>query len=558
MRKSVLFISVLLGIALLFCGCSKKEDRAVAKVGGEAITAGELDERMQGKIYPSAEEDLAARQNTLGNLIDEKLMIMGAIDLKLDEDPEFATKTKMVERNALLERLYKVEIMDKAIPTEEEIKAHYDRLGWEIKASHILVETEVSAQEVLQKLSEGAAFAKLAEEMSIDPGTKIKGGDLGYFSWGKMVSPFQDTAFVMEIGAISKPVETRFGWHIIRVDDRRELDKPPYEEEKPRIERALGGQKSKQLSKDYIEELKEKADVQIDPETEQMLLNHLLADKWSPGEYTEEELSMTLLTFKDGEWTVETFLAELENIPPMYRPRVKDHKDLEDLLKNVLTGLLLEKRAYKMGLQNDKEIVERVRKERDNVLLTLFREQAVLQDTTVTEQEIETYYNEHIDDYTILEQVKVLEIQLASEEDANKVLSQLRMGADFTKLAQEKSTRSWAAKKGGDLGWLDKRRYPNVSGAALEMRVGELGGPIQDGPRYSVIKVLDKKPAQPKLIADVRPTISNILLTAKKNDALKVWMDNAKAEKGVEIFEDVLQSTVTSVPKETKEPEEES
>jgi len=553
MRKSVLFISVLLGIALLFSGCSKKEDRAVAKVGGEVITVGELEARMQGKTYRSAEEDLAARQNVLGGLIDENLMIMGAIDLKLDEDPEFATKTKMVERNALLELLYKVEIMEKAKPTEEEIKALYDRQGWEIKASHILLETEVSAQDVLQKLSEGADFGKLAEEMSTDPGTKIKGGDLGYFTWGKMVSPFQDTAFVMEIGAISKPVETRFGWHVIRVDDRREIDKQPYEEEKERIERSLSGQKSKELSKEYIDDLKEKADIQIDPETEQMLLNHLLADKWAPGDYTEEELPMTLLTFKDGEWTVETFLAELENIPPMYRPRVKDHKDLEDLLKNVLTGLLLEKRALKIGLQKEKEIVERVRNERDKILLTLFREQSILQDTVVTEPDIEIYYNEHIDEYTILEQVKVQEIQLASEEEANKVLSQLRMGADFAKLAQEKSTRSWAAKKGGELGWLDKRRYPNVSGAALEMRVGQLGGPIQDGPRYSVIKVLDKKPAQPKLIADVRPTIKNILLNARKADALKVWMDNAKAEKGVEIFEDVLQSTVTAVPKETEE-----
>jgi len=238
----------------------------------------------------------------------------------------------------------------------------------------------------------------------------------------------------------------------------------------------------------------------------------------------------------------------------MYRPRVKDHKDLEAMLNNVLTGLLLEKRAMKMGLQNEKEIVERVRKERDSVLLALFSEQAVfLQDTVVTEQEIETYYNEHIDDYTILEQAKVLEIQLASEEEAEKVLSQLRMGADFAKLASEKSLRSWAAKKGGDLGWLDKRRYPNVSGAALKMRVGQLGGPIQDGPRYSVIKVLDKKPAQPKSIAEVSPTIKNILFSNKKTDALKVWIETAKAEKGVEIFEDVLQSTVTAVPKETEE-----
>jgi parvulin-like peptidyl-prolyl isomerase len=348
-------------------------------------------------------------------------------------------------------------------------------------------------------------------------------------------------------------VESRFGWHIIKVDDRREIDRRPFEEEKTRIERALGGEKSKQLSKEYIDELKENADIQINPDTEQMLLNHLLANQWSPDDYTEEELTQSLLTFKDGEWTVETFLAELENIPPMYRPRVADHNDLEMLLKNVLTGLLLEKRALKKGLHKEKEVVDRVRMEGDKILLTLFQEKGVLQDTIVTDQEIEAYYNDHIDDYTILEQVKVQEIQLDSEDDANKVLSQLRMGADFAKLAKEKSTRSWAAKKGGDLGWLDKRRYPNVSGAALEMRVGQLGGPIQDGPKYSVIKVLDKKPAEPKPFEDVSPTIKDLLLRKKKTDAVSTWLEKAKAEKGVEIFEDVLQSTVTTVPKETEE-----
>jgi peptidyl-prolyl cis-trans isomerase C len=548
-------LALLVILALMVFGCSKKEDQAVAKVGERTITVAQLNARIEGVTYTSWDDELKKRTDILNGLIDNQLIVLTALDEGYDQDPEFDKNLKNSERNAILELMYKKEILEKSTPSEKEIQAIYDMMGWEIKARHILVKTEAEAQEIYQQVIDGADFAKLAEEKSTDPASKSKGGDLGYFSWGKMVAPFQDTVFAMEIGEISKPINSRFGWHIVKVEDRRTKDRSPYEEESGRIEQRLTSEKSKQLSEEYVAKLKDEANIELDPEATQTLLNGFMSKKTSRGDFSEEDLQRTLVSFKGGSWTISDFLTEFESIPPMYHPRVKDTDDIDALVKNLLTGLLLEERARKMGLHKDREVVLKIQNERENALMRTYQQKGMPKDTILTTDQIETYYEENIDQYSTLAQAHVWEVQLDTEEEARDVLKRLKGGANFAKLAKEKSTREWAAKKGGDLGWLDKRRYPAISGAALEMKVGELGGPIQDGPKFSVIKVQGKKASEPKPLDEVRESIKRVLLREREVELTKKWLQEKRETIGVEIYEDVLQSTMTS-PKEEAVPEE--
>jgi len=94
----------------------------------------------------------------------------------------------------------------------------------EVEASHILVETEEEALEIIDELDDGADFAELAKEYSIDPGTAEDGGDVGFFSLGQLVGEFTEAAYSMEIDEVSEPVESDYGYHIIKVTDRRDVD----------------------------------------------------------------------------------------------------------------------------------------------------------------------------------------------------------------------------------------------------------------------------------------------------------------------------------------------
>ena len=90
-----------------------------------------------------------------------------------------------------------------------------------IRASHILVKTEEEAKDLLKKLEDGADFGELAQEYSLCP-SKRDGGDLSFFGRGMMVKPFEDAAFALEVGQVSEPVETQFGWHLIKLTDKKD------------------------------------------------------------------------------------------------------------------------------------------------------------------------------------------------------------------------------------------------------------------------------------------------------------------------------------------------
>src|SRR4030095_9262424 len=137
----------------------------------------------------------------------------------------------------------------KAMMTEDAIKARYEKYvaeqpaQTEVRASHILVATEDEAKDIIRQLDGGADFAALAKEKSTDPSAKQNGGDLGSFTAGEMVPEFSQAVFAMEKGESSKaPVKSQFGWHVIKVVDKRQKPAPTLEESHGQIEEMLSGE----------------------------------------------------------------------------------------------------------------------------------------------------------------------------------------------------------------------------------------------------------------------------------------------------------------------------
>ncbi|MCM3717502.1 peptidylprolyl isomerase [Fictibacillus phosphorivorans] len=144
--------------------------------------------------------------------------------------------------------------------SEDEMKKVFEeKYKTEVKASHILVDDEKTAKEVQKKLKEGGDFAKLAEEYSKDPGSKSKGGDLGFFGKGAMVPEFEKVAFTLDKGETSDLVKSDYGVHIIKVTDKRENK---FEDKKEQVEQELKQQKAKPIT-EILEKLRKKADVKI-------------------------------------------------------------------------------------------------------------------------------------------------------------------------------------------------------------------------------------------------------------------------------------------------------
>ena len=132
-----------------------------------------------------------------------------------------------------------------------------------MRARHILVESKDKAREIFEKMPHGSDFAQLAKEYSKDPGSKDQGGELGFFTRGQMVPQFEEAAFKLKKGEVSEPFESQFGWHVVRVDDRRQRAAPSFEAVKDRVVAAMIHQKAQQIATD----LRGKAQIEyIDPE----------------------------------------------------------------------------------------------------------------------------------------------------------------------------------------------------------------------------------------------------------------------------------------------------
>ncbi|WLR47627.1 peptidylprolyl isomerase [Halobacillus litoralis] len=148
--------------------------------------------------------------------------------------------------------------------SEEEMKSYYDRMKTEVQASHILVSDEQTAKEVKEKIDNGEDFGDLAAEYSSD-GSAQQGGKLGWFGLGEMVAEFEDKAYELELGEVSEPVQSQFGYHIIKVTDKRDKeDIKPYEEMKEEIKRTLTSQKVDQAElQKKMDELMQDSDIDV-------------------------------------------------------------------------------------------------------------------------------------------------------------------------------------------------------------------------------------------------------------------------------------------------------
>ena len=147
----------------------------------------------------------------------------------------------------------------------------------EIHARHILVDTKAEAEEVIKRLKNGEDFATLANEKSKD--TNAKGGDLGFFTRGQMLKPFEDAAFALDVGQISEPVKTQFGWHVIKVEEKRDQPPPSFDD----VKEAIMGQLVQAKAQQVVTGLRNSAKIEIvDPELKRSLDNAAMRGEAPP------------------------------------------------------------------------------------------------------------------------------------------------------------------------------------------------------------------------------------------------------------------------------------
>ncbi len=256
-----LAVATLLG-APMSAALAQDSDPVVARVNGTAIHQSELAyaEEEVGSNMPNVPPE-QKRDYVINYLVDVALLSQAADRQKLGDRPEVKQRLAF-DRNRLLMEALLQDAGKSALSDAAEHQVYEEAIKQvkneeEVHARHILVPTEDEAKAILAQLKGGADFATLAKEKSKDPGA-AEGGDLGYFTKDQMVPEFSDVAFKLDKGQLSDPVKTQFGWHIIKVEDKRVKPTPTFDQVKGQIENYVAHRAQAQL----VEQLRSAATIE--------------------------------------------------------------------------------------------------------------------------------------------------------------------------------------------------------------------------------------------------------------------------------------------------------
>lgn len=247
--RSLAACGLVLGLAFAAPVAAIAQDKApdetvVATVNGSPITERDL-EMAQGDLGPQFAQlpDEQKRAAALSAAIEIRLLAAKADEEGLDDTDAFKDRMEFLRQRALHSAFVESKVAGEV--TDEAVRARYDKEvaatppANEIRARHILVATKEEAEAIIAQLEAGGDFEAIAKEKSTD-GAAAQGGDLGYFGAGQMVPAFEEAAFALEVGQFSKqPVQTQFGFHVIKVEDKRTQQPPSFEEVKEQVRTLL-------------------------------------------------------------------------------------------------------------------------------------------------------------------------------------------------------------------------------------------------------------------------------------------------------------------------------
>lgn len=501
-------------ISLLAVQCAKKEtseNKVVARAGDYQITLAAFSRsyldyliKTPGQVQDSEE----LRSDLLRTLATRHYLSMEAKKAKLDQLPGFRKAFAAESTAVIIHGLYEQEIGSQfdEIP-ESTLREAYARMHRKLHVRHLVSRTKEGIDSLFNRLQNDASFQELARECFRDSTLRVNGGDLGNISWGDMDIDFENAAYSLKIGEYSKPVETKFGWHIIKVENIflnpifLETDFEIHRQSiKNRMRQILLKNKADLAIKEMMQEKNVQMNVPLISVLEKqrrkldnggvMQFSDVSEIPNSPLQgILEPHLTSVIATYDGGKWTVADFQQYLPTVAPA------------SIQNGIYAAVAMSLRNYFI-LQRAKEkridLVESVKNEIDEKrqhLLSAAYAASYADSCKFDESDLrQEYENTKGKSFMKDKEMKVLEILIDSETEAYRMRSVIKSEQDFRDLAARNTLRPGMKAREGYLGILHKYEMGKLGKYCYDAQVGQVSGPFLIDSRYSLVMVLEAKP----------------------------------------------------------------
>jgi parvulin-like peptidyl-prolyl isomerase len=521
-------------IPLSACGPKDKSEIKVAEVGGRVITVDYFERKMNAmdpQYLPPEIETVAGRDSLLTIMINKEVMAIKAEELGMDADGEAQMQADAVATLKAVTRMKEDIVAPAQEVSEDEIYDYYENLARVLQVSYMLFDHEAQAIEAKGLVEGGESWTTVARRFDAgDPGPN-KDWTLE-MKYGTVADDLEKIAFELPVGAVSEPLDTIYGWFLIRVDGQTIDRLAPLDSLRDKILQSIRKQESALLIKAHIEKVFEEYGFELDESVLDTLWT-ALPDDWNlvPPPPTEElvplrleprHMDLVLMKYDDQVWTLRRYNDFYNQSSALGRPRRERRLGgLRRSLKEIAVRELMPKAAEKYGYRDDPEVRDEYKERLEQAMVTRLHGELVRGKVDVSPEEVEQYWIEHQSELIRPETREVFALVTSDYSEALAARLEFNNGAAWGELIEKYCIAGEGKDKGGALGEMTSEDAGPIAAAAFEIETeNDASGPHElSEDRWLVVKVGKITPRSEPTFADLKLRIGQ-MIQAQKEEVL--------------------------------------
>ncbi len=523
---------------------------AIAAIDTHEIFLDEFIIRYEDYLFSSGVNDnMVVRKSILNNMINEILLYYYDNNEFIFNDEEYKRELDWAKKQTILAYLKDQEVYAKITATDAEIRDAFYKSNEKIAARHLYAETEEEANNLYQLLLTGSDFNQLARQVFSDTVLANNGGYLGYFSWGDMDPDFEDAAYSLKIGEISKPVKTRYGYSVIKLEDRKPnplLTEDQYLRKKSHMERVVKIRKKMASELEYLNKLFNPNNLAID---EKMLgniyqnLTYSLEESTELGKKTSSD--EIAVKYSNKTYTQNEIEKRILEIPYFHRQKINSIDALKTVVKGLVIQDILLEEALNKNYDTNPAVLSTIKKYEKNIFLR-YKRTDINNNYYFSHDEVYKFY---LDNPIYFMKPVLLNVQEIIVDDkllADSLVNRIYNGEDFGELAQKYSLRKWSANNKGIMGFAELDKFGILKDTLSKAEQNEIIGPIKIEERYGIFKLLEKIDKRLKDFESVKIDAERLLKKEKSSQIMMEYLDKLKSKVSIVIDEQLLNSAALS------------
>lgn len=533
---TIVFIVVL---SFLFAAYRFGEDSVLATVGTHKIYINDFIKRYEEYLFSTGIKDnIVTRRSILNNMINEILLYYYDDNTEIFNNPEYLKELKWARKQTILAFLKDREVYAKITAKEEELRDAFLKTNQKVAARHLFAFTDEEADSLYNLLKKGASFDSLAKQIFTDSVLANNGGYLGYFSWGDMDPAFEDAAYNMKIGEISKPIKTKYGYSIIKVEDKVThpiITEWEFQKKKNHMKQVIRLRKKRTAELEYLNKVVDLNKINIDEGNLKMLYSKLINNE---NIETIREKRICAV-YNEKKYSIDELLNRIYEIPKFHRIKINSLESLKSVIKGIITQDLLMNIAQEKKYDKDSEVISMIEKYNRNIFLK-YKRNEIHNNYKFSDSAIFDFYKNNEIYFKTEPQYKIQEIIVNNKKLADSLITLINSGENFNGLAKKYSLRKITAENGGVIDYSNLSQFGILKDYLEKGELNKVYGPVRIENYFVIFKILDKKESQLKDFNEVYDLAHRLLKKEKSKFIMQTYIDKLSSKVKISLDEKKL------------------